>query len=327
MTFGGSGTPQFGERAEPGPEDFCYRHKDRPSFTLCQRCGRTICAECQTVSSVGVLCADCVRAAAPSTAARAGRKARVFGRKLSDQDRPIVTYTIMAICAVVFAAQMLARWFFSGSSAVDPVTAALWYAPVYSLPSDVSGQIYSDVSFQPWRMFTAMFTHSPGFFLHILFNMYALWLFGPNLERMLGRVWFSVLYILGGLGGSLGVMFWVYFAPSTITAMQTATVGASGAIFALLAATFVALRANRVNVTSLAVLIGINFAIGFIPGAAISWQAHLGGMLIGALTMWLLLATRGPRKTTARAISMTALTVVLVGLAWSFFVIAPALTS
>ncbi len=317
MSFGGNGAPQYGERAEPGPDDFCYRHKDRPSFTLCQRCGRTICSECQTVSSVGVLCADCVRAAAPSTAARAGRKARVFTRKLSDRDRPIVTYTIMVICAVVFAAQMLARWFFSGSSGVDPVTAALWYAPLHSLPQ----------FFEPWRMFTAMFTHSPGFFLHILFNMYALWLFGPNLERMLGRLWFTALYLLGGLGGSLGVMFWVYFAPDQVSALRTATVGASGAIFALLAATFVALRANRVNVTSLAVLIGINFAIGFIPGAAISWQAHLGGMLIGALTMWVLLITRGPRKRAVRAIAMTALAVVTVGLAWTYFVVPPALWS
>lgn len=324
MSFGGSGAPQFGERAEPGPEDFCYRHKDRPSFTLCQRCGRTICAECQTVSSVGVLCAECVRAAAPSTAARASRKAKVFSRKLGDRDRPVVTYTIMAICVLVFAAQMLGRWFFTAPGmSVDPVTAALWYAPIYSMPSDISGMLYSDVSFQPWRMFTSMFTHSPGFFLHILFNMYALWLFGPNLERMLGRLWYSALYLLGGLGGSLGVMFWVYFAPSHASALHTATVGASGAIFALLAATFVALRAHRVNVTSLAVLIGINFAIGFIPGAAISWQAHLGGMIVGALTMWLLLALRGPRKAASRAIAMTALTVGLVALGGFYFLVLP----
>ena len=246
-----------------------------------------------------------MRAAAPSPAARAGRKARVFTRKLSDQDRPVVTYTIMVICAVVFAAQMLARWFFSGSSGVDPVTAALWYAPVHSLPQ----------FFEPWRMFTAMFTHSPGFFLHILFNMYALWLFGPNLERMLGRLWFTALYLLGGLGGSLGVMFWVFFAPDQVSALRTATVGASGAIFALLAATFVALRANRVNVTSLAVLIGINFAIGFIPGAAISWQAHLGGFVTGALVAAALIGTRKSRSPLLQWGALAGIGVLVVGLA------------
>lgn len=314
MSFGGSGKPQFGEMAEPGPEDFCYRHKDRPSFALCQRCGRTICSECQTVSSVGVLCADCVRAATPSTAARAGRKARVMTRKLGDKERPIVTYAIMVLCLVVFAAQMVGTWFFaSPATGVDPVTGALWYAPLHSLPS----------IFEPWRMITAMFTHSTGFLLHILFNMYALWLFGPNLERLLGRLWFSALYLLGGFGGSLGVMIWVYFAPDTMRALQTATVGASGAIFALLAATLVAMKSQRVNVTSLAVLIGINFAIGFMPGAAISWQAHLGGMIVGALSMWVLLATNGPRKKNIRTLAMVGLTVALVAVSMIYFVLPP----
>lgn len=314
MTSGGSGAPQFGEMAEPGPENFCYRHRDRPSFSLCQRCGRTICSECQTISSVGVLCSDCVRAAIPSTTERAGRRARVITRKLGDRDRPIVTYSIMAICVVVFAAQMIGSWFFlEPATGVDPVTASLWYAPLHSLPQ----------VFEPWRLITAMFTHSTSFLLHILFNLYALWLFGPNLERLLGRLWFAVLYLLGGFGGSLGVMAWVYFAPDPMSALRTATVGASGAIFALLAATLVTMKSQRVNVTSLAVLIGINFAIGFMPGASISWQAHLGGMLTGALTMWLLLATSGPRKTNVRVLALVGLTIVLVGVSLLYFVIPP----
>ncbi|MDI6023443.1 rhomboid family intramembrane serine protease [Leucobacter sp. UT-8R-CII-1-4] len=322
MSFGGTGTPRFGERAEPGPNDYCYRHKDRPSFTLCQRCGRTICSECQIVSPVGVLCAECVRAAAPSTSARVGRSARVITRKLSDTDRPIVTYIFIALCAIVFVAQMISSWFF-GRDGIDPVTATLWYAPVYSLPSDVSATLSSSFGFEPWRLFTAMFTHSTGFFLHILFNMYALWLFGPGLERLLGRLWFTVLYLFSGIGGSLGVMMWVYFAPNTSQALFTAAVGASGAIFGLLAATFVALKANRANVTSLAVLIGINFAIGLIPGAAISWQAHLGGMVIGALTMWLLLITNGPRKATQRVVAMSGVAVLIVALSMLYFVVLP----
>ena len=73
MSSGGS-VPQFGERADYGPEDVCYRHPDTPSFTLCQRCGRTICSQCQTVSSVGVLCPECVRE--PSLAAPHRKRAR-----------------------------------------------------------------------------------------------------------------------------------------------------------------------------------------------------------------------------------------------------------
>lgn len=308
--MGGGSSPQFGERAEYGPEDHCYRHKDRPSFTLCQRCGRTICADCQVNSAVGVLCVDCVKATQPGAAQRVRRSARVTARRLGDADKPVVTYAIMIICAAVFVAQWIGVWLSGGGGVV---TQALWYAPVHSLPE----------VFEPWRMITSMFTHSTGFLLHILFNMYALWLFGPGLERTLGRLWFVVLYVFSGIGGSLAVMIWPYFAPDTRIAMLTATVGASGAIFGLLAATFVALKANRVNVTSLAVLIGINFAIGLVPGASISWQAHLGGMIIGALTMWVLLLTRGPRFSTARVLSIVAIGALLVALSMLYFVFPP----
>lgn len=308
MSSGGGSAPQFGERAEPGPDDFCYRHKDRPSFTLCQRCGRTICADCQTVSSVGVLCADCVKAAQPGAAQRVGRTARVTARRLGDREKPVITYGIMIACAVVFAAQWIGVW-----AAQNAVTQALWYAPLYSLPQ----------VFEPWRMLTSIFTHSTGFLLHILFNLYALWLFGRGLEQMLGRLWFTVLYLFAGVGGSLGVMFWVYFAPDPVLALQTPTVGASGAIFGLLTATLVAYRAHRVNVTSLAVLIAINFAIGLMPGASISWQAHLGGMIVGALTTWVLLATRGPRKKTVRVWAMIGLGVALVALSFAYFLLLP----
>jgi membrane associated rhomboid family serine protease len=308
MSFGGGSAPQFGERAEPGPEDVCYRHKDRPSFTLCQRCGRTICPECQTVSSVGVLCSECMRAAAPPTSAKLKRSARVTTRKLADRERPVVTYGIMIACAIVFAGQGLTSWLLD-----NEVTRALWYAPLYSLP---------DV-FEPWRMLTSVFTHSTGFLLHILFNMYALWLFGPGLERMLGRLWFLVLYLLSGLGGSLAVMLWVYFSPEPIVALQTPTVGASGAIFGLFMATLVAYRAQRVNVTSLAVLIGINFAIGLMPGVAISWQAHLGGMAVGALTMWIMMATRGPRLKTRRSVLTGTVACAVVAAAFLYFLVMP----
>lgn len=301
MTSGGS--PQFGERAEYGPDDVCYRHPDRHSFTLCQRCGKTICAQCQIASSVGVLCPQCVKEAQPSAAKRTGRSARAFTRRASGTSA--VTYGIMILCGLVFVAQWLGAQF--GGNAV---TAALWYAPLYSLPQ----------MFEPWRMVTSMFTHSTGFLLHILFNMYALWLFGRNLEQLLGRAWFLVLYLYAGLGGSLMVMGWVYV---DLESIRVATVGASGAIFGVLAATLVAYRAARVNITSLAVLIAINFGIGFLPGTSISWQAHLGGMIVGAVTMWLLLATRGPRKKQLRVFGMIGLGALLVLLSAAYLVVSP----
>ncbi|UOQ57043.1 rhomboid family intramembrane serine protease [Leucobacter allii] len=307
----GSG-PAFGERVEYGPDDVCYRHADRHSFTLCQRCGRTICADCQNVSAVGVLCPECVRQTRPGAAKRSARTARVAGRRFAGSDAP-VTYGIMIACAAVFLAQLATHYF-----GADQVTRALWYAPLYSLPDAV---LPPGLAFEPWRMATAMFAHSTGFILHILFNMYALWLFGRNLEQMIGRTAFVLLYLFAGLGGSLAVMFWVYADPTSI---NVPTVGASGAIFGVLAATLVAYRAARVNITSLAVLIAINFGIGLLPGAGISWQAHLGGAIAGAATMGLLLATRGPRRRGARIAVLAGLGVLLVLLAGAYFVWLPA---
>ena len=307
-----SGSPQFGERAEFGANDVCYRHPETHSFTLCQRCGRTICAKCQVQSAVGVLCPECVKATQPGAARRVGRGAKVTARRLGQEGIPVVTYGIMILCGVVFLLQLLSRYF-GGNG----VTEALWYAPLYSLPSDLTAYF----NFEPWRMVTVMFTHSTGFLLHILFNMFALWLFGPNLERMLGRVTFLVLYLFAGVGGALGVMFWVYVDPSTV---NVPTVGASGAIFGILAATLVAYKAANINIRSLAVLIAINFGIGFLPGAAISWQAHLGGMLIGAATMGVLVATRGPRKKWARITALAGLGALLIALACAYFVALPA---
>ncbi len=299
--------PQFGERAEYGPDDICYRHPDRHSFTLCQRCGRTICPQCQQISAVGVLCVECVKQTQPTVTQRAKRSTRVTARKLSDPTVPVVTYGIMALCVLVFGAQVI-----SANIGDNGVTRALWYAPLYSMPQ----------VFEPWRMVTAMFTHSTGFIFHILFNMLALWLFGRNLEIMIGRVAFVLLYLFSGIGGSLGVMLWAY---ADVASLQVATVGASGAIFGLLAATLVAYKAARVNVTSLAVLIAINFSIGLLPGAAISWQAHLGGLLVGGFTMWALLATRGLRRKRARIFALIGIGAALILLSGLYFVAPPIL--
>jgi len=309
----GSG-PTFGERVEYGPEDVCYRHPNTHSFTLCQRCGRTICSACQTASAVGVLCPECVKQTQPGAAKRAVRSARVTGRRVAALDTP-VTYTIIAVNLAVFVLQLLGRYFFS-----DGVTRALWYMPIYSVPESVSSQLFSDVGFEPWRMLTATFTHSTGFLLHILFNMYALWLFGRNLEQLMGRAQFLVLYLFAGLGGSLAVMLWVYADPATVV---VPTVGASGAIFGVLGATAVAFKAAGANVASLVTLIAINFGIGLLPGANISWQAHLGGLIVGALTMWLLLSNRGPRKRTRRIVSLVAIGAVLVALSFAYFAVLP----
>lgn len=125
---------------------------------------------------------------------------------------------------------------------------------------------------QWWRLITAAFLH--GSVLHIAFNMYALYALGPGLEHYLGSRRFAVLYFVAALGG--GVASYM-FSP-----INTLSVGASGAIFGLMAATFLIGRQMHADTSQMLVLIVINVLIGFQPG--IDWRAHLGGAIAGGIT-------------------------------------------
>src|SRR6187401_1159837 len=102
-----------------------------------------------------------------------------------------------------------------------------------------------------------MFTHVE--IIHIGFNMLALWILGPQLEAVLGRTRFILLYLLSGLVGSATV-YW-------FSAETTPTLGASGAIFGLMGALLVVARKVGSDVNQLLVWIGINFALTFFAGA------------------------------------------------------------
>jgi membrane associated rhomboid family serine protease len=259
--------------------NFCYRHPDRQSFVLCQRCGRTICGECQTPGAVGVICPECMkeqRKTAPRT--RTG----FFSRS---GDRPVVTYILIAVTAFVFLLQLIPGL---------GITQYLLYAGVYSSP----------LAFEPWRMLTTVFAHSQGFIFHVALNMYSLWLFGQALEPMLGRARFLALYLISGFAGSLAVLF--------LTAGNVPVVGASGAIFGLMGAFLVIQRKRGGNMNGLLLLVGINLVIGFIPGINVAWQAHLGGLVGGALVGLIYYETRQLRHKRRQSLLIAALSVVLV---------------
>ena len=122
-----------------------------------------------------------------------------------------------------------------------------------------------------WRLLTSTLLH--GSILHLLFNMYALYRLGPQLERSLGHVRFAALYILSALGGSVA-SYW-------FSDLRTVSVGASGAIFGLITATIVIGREMRTDVSQLIVLLGLNVVIGFLQ-SGIDWRAHFGGAITGA---------------------------------------------
>jgi membrane associated rhomboid family serine protease len=207
---------------------------------------------------VGIQCVDCVREAARTTP---GART-VFGGRATD-GKPVVTYTIIGICAVVYLAQR----------ASESVTLNYAFAPFLGWS-------------EPWRFVTAAFLHSPQTVFHILLNMFALWTLGQYLEPMLGRARFAALYLISGIGGQVAVTLlagsptFADVAAGGRGAWFGAVVGASGAIFGLFGALLVLNRHLGRSSTAMYATIAINAAFGFLyPG--ISWQAHLGGLVTG----------------------------------------------
>ncbi|UPO76624.1 rhomboid family intramembrane serine protease [Arthrobacter sp. Helios] len=265
----------------PAPEvPVCPRHPDRVSYIRCQRCGRAACPECQHSAPVGIQCVDCFQDSRRNTPAYRtpyGGAART--------GKPVVTTTLMILCGIAYALQWLVPGF----------AEQFLFAPILAAS-------------EPWRLISAAFLHSPGFILHIAFNLYALWLLGRTLEPLLGRVRFILLYLISALGGSIGVLM---LAP----AFQ-AVVGASGAIFGLFGALFVIQRQRGGDVKALLILIGINLVLGFVY-PSISWQAHLGGLVTGAACAAVLAyAPKGPRRSLVQFGGLAVIALVLLGLAF-----------
>jgi len=243
----------------------CYRHGDRETHISCQRCGRPICPDCMRTAAVGFHCPECVREGAKTV--RQPRTA-VGGRPVGDA---LVTQVLIGINAVVFVLLLL-----TGGRSSD-LLPQLWLSPTTLCASDGVGGCASLLPGVAdgalWQLVTSFFTHVQVW--HIGFNMLALYVLGPQLEGLLGRVRFLALYLLSGLFGSLAV-YW-------LSPVNQPTVGASGAIFGLMGALLVVAVKFRSNVQSLLGLLAVNAVITVIGAGYISWQGHLGGFVGGVL--------------------------------------------
>lgn len=268
-------------------DNFCYRHPDRQSFVLCQRCLRTVCPECQTQAAVGVICPECLadqqRDRTPAQK-KAQRRWNRPGSVTASTGTPVVTYSIIGVTAAVYVLQLLVPGLQS---------LLLFYA----------GSLYPQITggpFEPWRLLTAALVHSS--FWHIGLNMLALLMIGRSLEPALGRGRFLTLYIVGALGGSVAV---------ALISPNQSVVGASGAIFALFGAFVVVARHLGAEIGGILIVLGINLVIGFIPGMGISWQAHVGGLITGAVIGLIYARTRRHNQRGLQIGLMVAWTVVL----------------
>ena len=269
-------------------ENFCYRHPSKQSFVLCQRCLRTVCADCQTQAPVGVICPECLKAQrkAESPAQRRARRQSANVASMFAGRPPVVTTSIVAITGFLGLLQLIPVF-------GDQIREALLFYTPWLYPA------FSGVS-EPWRLVTSMLAH--GGLLHLSLNMLALYVIGRSLETMLGRWRFLALYVISGIGGSVAV---------ALLAPLTPVVGASGAIFGLFGALLVIGRKAGANMTGILVILGINLVIGFIPGFHIAWQAHIGGAVVGAVIALIYLRTARPNQRRMQVLLLIALLAVL----------------
>src|SRR3954452_19279605 len=185
----------------------CYRHPNRETGVSCSSCGRPICPDCMTPTPVGMRCPECSRQRTRVTTAQS------FMRDAA----PVVTYALIAVNVAVEVAELATGGSLGGAGGTLVEHGALSRTTVND------GEI--------WRLVTSGFLHAG--LLHLLFNMYALYILGNLLEPALGKLRFGIVYFVSLLSGSFAVLL---LSPNEFT------LGASGAVFGLMGAAVVALR-------------------------------------------------------------------------------------
>src|SRR5260221_927790 len=262
------GTP--GPAGPPGPQDrspesdvtasapTCFRHPGRETYVSCVRCDRPACPDCVRSGAVGQQCVECVREGNRGVR----RVGAVFGGRPAAS--AAVTWTLVGINILLYI--------------VERARPSLQYdLGMIGLGRFYSGQPLQGVAEGQWyRLITSAFLPPAGGGLgplDILFNMWALILVGPALERLLRGLRYLAVYLVSALGGSVALYL---FVPYELA------LGASGAIFGLFGAWFVVSRRLRLDSRAIITLVVLNLVLGFVV-PHIAWQAHLGGILAGGL--------------------------------------------
>jgi membrane associated rhomboid family serine protease len=238
----------------------CYRHPSRETGVSCSNCGRPICPDCMTTTPVGMRCPECAK-----------QRTKVV-RMRAASNVPRVTYALIAINVVAFLTEQ-GQFSLTGTGL---------HGKVFEEGALYRGGIH--VEHEYWRLISSGFLHID--LLHIAFNMYLLYLLGMMLEPAIGSLRFGAVYLASLLAGSFGAL----------VATAAPTLGASGAIFGLMGALVVELRARRLSVMESGIggLIIINLILSFTL-SGISVGAHLGGLIGGALA-GLALRTAGDHR-------------------------------
>jgi membrane associated rhomboid family serine protease len=238
----------------------CYRHPNRETGVRCSHCERPICPDCMTSTPVGMRCPECAR-----------QRQRVRTGPTTT-DGPVLTYVLIGINVAVMLGALLGGASATGGGGLGGST--LLQEGSVSRATIADGEYY--------RLLTAGFMHA-GFF-HLLFNMLSLYILGSILEPAVGRVRFGLIYFVSLLAGSFGAL---------LVEPESPTVGASGAIFGLMAAAAIAMRSRGIGImeSGLGIWIGLNLVITFaVPNISIG--GHIGGLIGGGICALLLFDLR-----------------------------------
>ncbi|MGN7455364.1 rhomboid family intramembrane serine protease [Paenibacillus pasadenensis] len=176
-----------------------------------------------------------------------------------------VTSILIALNLILFAGQLLTN---------DRLTYDLMFIQWQDQPG------YADNAFglqEPWRYITSIFVH--GSLQHLFFNLFALLVFAPPLERLIGAWRYTLLYVLSGIAGNV-------LSAVAITGVQS-SLGASGAIYGVYGAyLFMALHRkgmmdeSSVKTVYMILILGV---VSLLFYSNINWYAHLGGLIGGYL--------------------------------------------
>ena len=211
-------------------------------------------------ASVGFHCPECVK--------ESGQKV-VTPRSLQNAN-PVVTYALIGANVIMWFALLASGATPSGLGTSElALDLAVWGPPI-------------DIADEWYRIVTGGFLHAN--LIHVGFNMLLLYMLGRQLERVLGWVDFSILYLGGLLGGSFGALL---LDPAVLT------VGASGAVFGLMGGWIMYTRSRGISFmeSGVAGLVLLNLLLTFSVGG-ISRGGHVGGLAGGLLVGWLLVQGR-----------------------------------
>ncbi|MGC4806610.1 rhomboid family intramembrane serine protease [Micromonospora sp. DT233] len=290
----------------PPTTPVCYRHPGRETYVRCTRCDRPICPDCMRDASVGHQCPECVdegrRSVRPARTAFGGGTVGRHG------------YVTKALLALNVLLMLLSIASDRGGDAaaggsgfgglLGGSTPLTDWGSVLGQALFPDGTVHGIAEGEWYRLVTAMFLHYGV--VHLLLNMWALWVLGRSLEANLGPLRFAALYLVAGLGGNV--------AAYLFSAENAATAGASTAIFGLFAALIIIERRMGRSISSVLPVLVINLVFTLtVPG--ISIPGHLGGLATGGLVALLLAYAPRSRRGLIQGVGVALVLVALLGLA------------